>query len=65
MHIQITTVAIPGGRCLRLAALDGVLVVGDGFEGDGPLRSIVQGVSMPVDLWPAVRAELDRLAGGA
>jgi hypothetical protein len=63
MHMDIATVALPGGRRLHLAAMDGLLLLGDGYEGDGSLRSIARGLSMPVELWPTVRAELDRLAG--
>jgi hypothetical protein len=63
VHMELTTVALPGGRCLRLAAMDGMLLLGDGFEAGDPLRALVQGMAIPAELWPAVRQELDRLAG--
>jgi hypothetical protein len=63
VHIELTTVALPGGRCLRLAAMDGMLLLGDGYEDGDPLRAIVQGMAIPAELWPQVRREIDRLVG--
>jgi hypothetical protein len=64
MHMDIVTVGLPGGRCLRLAAMDGMLLLGDGFDSGSPLRSIVQGLAIPLETWPAVRRALDELAAG-
>jgi hypothetical protein len=62
MHADIITIALPGGRCLRLAAMDGALIVADGYESDGPLRAIARGLLLPCEMWPAVRRALDELA---
>jgi hypothetical protein len=63
LHMEVVTVDLPGGRCLRLACVDGVLLISDGFQDDDALRSIGRGLAIPLAAWPAVRAELDRLAG--
>jgi hypothetical protein len=63
LHMDIITIGLPGGRCLRVATTDGMLLLGDGFDSGSPLRSIVQGLSIPVEQWPAVRRVLDELAG--
>jgi hypothetical protein len=63
LHVQLVTIALPGGRCLRVARVDAALVLVDGFAEERPLRALARGVSLPVELWPAVRDIVDALAG--
>jgi hypothetical protein len=62
LHIEHVTVALPGGRALRLARVSGVLILASGFSDDDALRALAGGLVLPLATWPAVRDELDRLA---
>jgi hypothetical protein len=62
VHIQLTTIALPGGRALFLAAVDGALVLNTGFAGESALHTVARGVSIPAETWPVVRRALDELA---
>jgi hypothetical protein len=62
LHVDTVTIPLPGGRVLRLARVDGALMVCDGFRDDHALRAIARSLEIPVEMWPAVRAELDRLS---
>jgi hypothetical protein len=63
LSVEVVTLPLPGGRVLRLARVDDALMVCDGFRDDHALRAIARSLEIPLELWPAVRAELDRLAG--
>jgi hypothetical protein len=63
LHIEYITIALPGGRALRVGRVDDALVLVDGFAEERPLRALARGVSLPVELWPHVRDAMDALAG--
>jgi hypothetical protein len=56
-------IALPGGRCLRVAAMDGSVVIADGFGTESPLRAIAAGLSVPAELWPDVVRAVALLTG--
>jgi hypothetical protein len=64
VRVRVTTLPLPGGRALRLAAMDGALVLADGFGDDRPLQALARGLAIPVELWPAVVAAAAALLEG-
>jgi hypothetical protein len=64
LSVEVVCIPLPAGRALRVACVNDALLVIDGYLADDPLRSIARGLSVPLASWPALRAELDRLAAG-
>jgi hypothetical protein len=65
LHAEVVSIPMHGGRCLRLAAMDGALLLVVGFTDDAPLRSLTHALAIPLELWLGVRRALDELAKGA
>jgi hypothetical protein len=63
LRAALITVPVPGGRALRLARVDDVLVLSDAYAEECPWRGIARGLWVPAEMWPALRAALDELAG--
>jgi hypothetical protein len=64
LHVHVLVLPLGSGRALRLAAMNGELLLSAGFMDDGDVRWLASALAVPLGRWPDVRAALDELAAG-